>query len=245
MALINFQNVYVDFPVYNSNSKSLKNQLIKLATGGKIKECSRGYILIRALEDITFRLDDGDKLGLLGHNGAGKSTMLRLLSNVYNQTKGYKEVIGEIGSLIDTDFGIDLEFTGRENIYIRGALLGLSKKKIKNCINEIISFSELGNFIDMPLKTYSSGMHLRLAFSISTMINPEILLMDEWLSIGDKKFKKKSEFRLKKLIKSTNILVIASHSKELILKTCNRAIWLEHGCIKMYDTAKKVVENYF
>ncbi|MBJ7262416.1 MAG: ABC transporter ATP-binding protein, partial [Burkholderiaceae bacterium] len=148
-------------------------------------------------------------------------------------------------SLIDIGFGIDAESTGRENIYLRGALLGLTRSAIKNCLDEIIEFSELGDFIDMPLRTYSAGMHLRLAFAVSTVIRPEILLMDEWLSVGDEGFKVKAEQRLNDLVEATNILVIASHSKELILRTCNRVIWMEHGRVKMDGAPQEVVEHYF
>jgi len=191
------------------------------------------------------RFDDGARVGLLGHNGAGKSTMLRLLSGVYAPSSGHAEIKGDIGSLIDIGFGIDAESTGRENIYLRGALLGLTRAGIKDRVEEIIEFSELGDFIDMPLRTYSAGMHLRLAFAVSTVIRPEILLMDEWLSVGDEGFKAKAEKRLNDLVESTNILVIASHSKELVLRTCNRVIWLEHGRVKMDGAPEDIVEHYF
>jgi len=141
--------------------------------------------------------------------------------------------------------GIDHEATGRENIFLRGALLGLSKKEVVSKLDKIIEFSELGEFIDMPVRTYSSGMHLRLAFSVSTVIRPEILLMDEWLSVGDEAFKHKAQARLAELVQATKILVIASHSKELIMMTCNRVLWLEHGSIKMDGAPDVVCEAYF
>ena len=182
---------------------------------------------------------------MLGHNGAGKSTLLRLLSGVYEPSSGRAEIKGEIGSLIDVSFGIDPEASGRENIYLRGALLGLTRAEIKAKLDEIIDFSELGDFIDMPVRTYSSGMHLRLAFSVSTIIRPEILLMDEWLSVGDEGFRVRAEARMNELVESTHILVIASHSRELVRDTCNRAIWLEHGKIKMDGTPEEVTQAYF
>lgn len=147
--------------------------------------------------------------------------------------------------MIDISLGTDPEATGRENIYLRGALLGMTKSEINRSVNEIIEFSELGNFIDMPLRTYSTGMHLRLAFSVSTIVCPEILLMDEWLSVGDEGFKQKAEKRLSELVQATNILVVASHSKQLILNTCNRVIWLEHGQIRMDGDAQEVCTAYF
>ncbi len=245
MASIIFDNVLVDFPIYNSNTRSLKNKLIQVATGGQLGSDKHGRVVVRALENISFQLKDGDRVGLLGHNGAGKSTLLRLLGGVYEPTFGKSTIIGKIGSLIDISLGIDPETTGRDNIYIRGALLGLTRSQVKVKIDEIIDFSELGDFVDMPLRTYSTGMHMRLAFSVSTIIRPEILLMDEWLSVGDESFQHKVENRLNDLVSSAKILVIASHSKELLLRTCSRLIWLEHGRIKMDGTPETISSAYF
>jgi len=245
MTSIVFDNVSVDFPIYNSNTRSLKNKLIQVATGGQLGADKHGRVVVRALENINFELKDGDRVGLLGHNGAGKSTLLRLLGGVYEPTFGKSTIIGKIGSLIDISLGIDPETTGRDNIYIRGALLGLTRSQVKVKIDEIIDFSELGDFVDMPLRTYSTGMHMRLAFSVSTIIRPEILLMDEWLSVGDETFQHKVENRLNDLVSSAKILVIASHSKELLLKTCNRLIWLEHGRIKMDGHPNNISAAYF
>ncbi|MDF3942655.1 ABC transporter ATP-binding protein [Achromobacter denitrificans] len=245
MASIVFDQVCVDFPIYNASARSLKKRLFQVATGGQISANASGRVIIRAIEDLTLTIKNGDRVGLLGHNGAGKSTLLRLLSGVYEPSSGRAEIKGEIGSLIDVSFGIDPEASGRENIYLRGALLGLTRADIKAKLEEIIDFSELGDFIDMPVRTYSSGMHLRLAFSVSTIIRPEILLMDEWLSVGDEGFRVRAEARMNELVESTHILVIASHSRELIRETCNRAIWLEHGKIKMDGTPEDVTQAYF
>jgi lipopolysaccharide transport system ATP-binding protein len=245
MALIELKNICVDFPIYNGKSRSLKHRLMQVATGGQLAADSQGRVVVRALDDVSFTLKDGDRVGLLGHNGAGKSTMLRLLGGIYAPALGRLNVKGEIGSLIDISLGIDAEATGRENIYIRGALLGMSKAEMREKIDEIVDFSELGDFIDMPLRTYSTGMHMRLAFAVSTIVRPEILLMDEWLSVGDEGFKHKAEARMADLVKSSNILVIASHARELIQETCNRAIWLEHGKLKMDGEAELVTAAYF
>ena len=245
MATIEFKNVSVDIPVYNANSRSLKNRLIQASTGGILGSNERGFVVVKALDNLTFSLNDGDRVALLGHNGAGKSTLLRVLSGVYHPTSGSASVNGDVGSLIDVSLGIDPEATGRENIYIRGALLGLKHSEVHEKIQEIIDFSELGDFVDMPLRTYSSGMHLRLAFSVSTIVRPEVLLMDEWLSVGDESFKHKAEARLNDVVQATSILVIATHSRELVLKTCNRVIWLEHGCVKADGDAQKICAEYF
>jgi lipopolysaccharide transport system ATP-binding protein len=245
MAKIVFEDVRVDFPIYNANGRSLKKRLIQVATGGQLGADQQGRVVVRALDGLNFTLNNGDRVGLIGHNGAGKSTLLRVLAGVYTPSSGSALIRGEIGSLIDISLGIDTEATGRENIYLRGALLGLERAEITERIGDITEFSELGDFIDMPLRTYSSGMHLRLAFAVSTIVRPEILLMDEWLSVGDEGFKHKAEIRMNDLIDATKILVIASHSKELLLKTCNRAIWLEHGKIRMDSDPETVSKAYF
>jgi len=245
MATIEFHDVSVDIPIYNASTRSLKKRLLQVATGGQIGADAQGRVVVRALDRLSFSLKDGDRVGVVGHNGAGKSTLLRLLSGVYAPTEGSARIEGEIGSLIDISLGIDSEASGRENIYLRAALLGMSKSQINACIDEIISFSELGDFIDMPLRTYSSGMHLRLAFSVSTMVRPEILLMDEWLAVGDQGFTHKAESRLAELVQATNILVIASHSRDLINTTCNRVLWLEHGKVRMDGAPDEVLPVYF
>jgi lipopolysaccharide transport system ATP-binding protein len=245
MASIGIVNACIDFPIYNSHDRFLKKSLIQVATGGKLKADSKGSVSVRALDSLNLSISDGDRVGLIGHNGAGKSTLLRLLSGVYEPSFGTVCIQGGIGSLINISLGIDPESTGRENIHIRGALLGMTKAEISRHIEDVIDFSELGDFIDMPLRTYSTGMHLRLAFAVSTIVRPEILLMDEWLSVGDKGFKEKAENRITELVQSTNILVIASHSKELISKICNRVIWLEHGKIRMDGNTDSVLTAYF
>lgn len=244
MAHIVFDHVCVDFPIYNAKNRSLKNTVMQAATGGKVSFGAEGTV-IRSLDDVSFTLQDGDRVGLVGHNGAGKSTLLRALSQVYEPTSGCAKIQGEIGSLVDISLGIDAEATGRENIFIRGALLGLRRNEIEKKFDEIVDFSELGSFIDMPVRTYSSGMHLRLAFAVATIIRPEILLMDEWLSVGDASFNAKAEDRLTELVQSSRILVIASHSRELIEKTCNRALWFEHGRLKMDGTSEEVCKAYW
>lgn len=245
MAYINFNNVSIEFPIFNATGRSLTSNILKVATGGKLDADPNGRVLVKALTDVSFCLRDGDKVALLGHNGAGKSTMLRALGRVYSPSKGQAEIIGEIGSLIDISLGINPEATGRENVFIRGQLLGLTKQEITNKYEEIVEFAELGDFMKMPVRTYSSGMHLRLAFAVSTVVRPEILLMDEWLSVGDADFQHKAEARLRNLVSETKILAIATHSRELVEAVCTRAIWLEHGQVKMDGPVSEVVSAYF
>lgn len=245
MASVEFKNVCVDFPIYNANGRSLKKRLMQVATGGQLGSDPQGRVIVRAIDHLSFTLKDGDRVGLLGHNGAGKSTLLRLLSGAYEPSSGTAVSKGEVGSLIDISLGIDVEATGRDNIFLRGGLLGRTRAEISEKLDEIIEFSELGDFVDMPVRTYSSGMHLRLAFAVSTIVRPEILLMDEWLSVGDEAFKHKAESRLSEMVQATNILVIASHSKSMIMKSCNRAMWLEHGKILMDGDVEEVCSRYF
>jgi lipopolysaccharide transport system ATP-binding protein len=242
---INFTAVDVSFPIFNANGRSLTSRILEVATGGKLDADPNGKVVVRALSKLNFKIEHGERVGLLGHNGAGKSTLLRVLGRVYIPSGGVASIEGDVGSLIDISLGINPEATGRENIFIRGALLGLSKKEIRGKFDEIVEFSELGNFIEMPVRTYSSGMNLRLAFAVSTVVRPEILLMDEWLSVGDENFKLRAESRLANLVDSTKILVIATHSRELLESICTRAIWLEHGQIKMDGPVSEVSKAYF
>lgn len=242
---ISLENVSVDIPVFNSQGRSLKKTVMGIATGGKIGLTESGKTVIRSLNSINLNIFPHERVGLVGHNGAGKSTLLRVLGRVYTPSSGKAIIKGKIGSLIDISLGIDGEATGIENIFLRAALLGIPKKDVETALPEIIDFTQLGGFIEMPVRTYSTGMHMRLAFAVSTMISPDILLMDEWLSVGDGAFQKKAENRLNSLIERSNVLVIASHSRVLIEKCCTRVIWLEHGKIKMDGTPQEVCQRYF
>lgn len=245
MTLVEFTDVSVTIPVFNARGRSFSSNLLRVASGGKLDSDSRGNVRVNALEGVSFSLSSGDRVGLVGRNGAGKSSLLRALSGVYHPSRGTARVEGTVGSLIDLSLGINPEATGRENIFLRGALLGLSKEQLKQKYEEIVDFAELGDFIEMPVRTYSTGMHLRLAFSVSTVIEPEILLMDEWLSVGDEEFLSKAEARLSALVNSSKILVIASHSRSLIETLCNRVVWLENGKVKMDGVPNDVLPRYF
>ena len=223
------ERICVDFPIFNAPHRSLKKNLLRVATGGKISSEAGRRVIIRALDGIDFEIREGDRLGLTGHNGSGKSTLLRVLAGVYEPTSGTLVSHGRIASLLDISIGMDFESSGLENIYLRGLLMGLPRQMIREKIDEITSFSELGDYIEMPVRTYSSGMVMRLAFSITTSIETDILLMDEWLSVGDADFVKKAEDKLRSMISKTPILVIASHSAEILKDVCNRVLRLERG----------------
>ena len=245
MAYIKLKDVTVDIPIFNSQGRSLKKKVLGLATGGRVGLSETGKTIVRSLHNINLEVKSQDRLGIIGHNGAGKSTLLRVFGRVYEPTYGTSVILGNVGSLIGISLGIDSEATGIENIYIRAALLGIPQKTVDRQLDELIEFSGLGEFIGMPVRTYSTGMHMRLAFAVSTMITPDILLMDEWLSVGDESFQKKAEARLNGLIERSNILVIASHSRNLIERCCNKVLWLEKGEMKMLGPPEEVCPQYF
>jgi lipopolysaccharide transport system ATP-binding protein len=231
MAHIVLNQVGVEFPIYNARGRALKHFVFNAATGGRLLSDPQGRVVVRALEDITLSLKDGDRVALLGHNGSGKTTLLRVIAGAYRPSAGHIDTQGSIGSLIDIFLGADPEATGRENIYLRAAMMGMTRQQTDEVVEKVINFSELADFIEMPVRTYSTGMAFRLAFSISTMIRPDIVLMDEWLATGDVSFQTRVERRLNRVIEESKILVFATHSDSLAKKLCNKVFRLEHGRI--------------
>jgi len=231
MSCIKCENVSLLYPVYGASSRSLKRSLIAVATGGRISN-QGSTVEVQALSNINFELKTGDRLGLVGHNGSGKSTLLRVLAGIYKPQFGRLVVNGRVTSILDVALGMDPDATGYENIYLRGLLTGLSSAEIDSITPDIEDFTELGNFLRMPIKTYSSGMLLRLAFGLSTAISPEILLIDEVIGTGDSSFMDKAHDRIQKFIDQSSILVLTSHNRKVIEQFCNIVIWLEHGNIK-------------
>lgn len=210
-------------------------------TGGQI-DSARG--VVTALRDISFDLKEGDRLGLMGHNGAGKSTMLRMLAGAYPPTRGRVASQGSISTLFNSMPGLTTDGTGRENIITSALHLGLSRNEVRDKIDEIADFAELGEFLDLPVRTYSSGMLTRLGFSIATAIRPEILLLDEGLATGDARFGRKAQQKMDELVASSSILVIASHSEALLARMCTRCILLEHGRIIADGEPNTVFDHY-
>ncbi|MBX9400135.1 ABC transporter ATP-binding protein [Lysobacter sp. BMK333-48F3] len=231
MAKISVRNCTLDYPLYGVSSRSLKKMVISAATGGRIAANSREITVVRALSSLDLEALPGDRVGLWGHNGSGKTTLLRALAGIYAPSEGSIELTGSVASLIDPAMGFELDASGHENITLRGLLHGMSREQIESLRSDIAEFSGLGDYLDLPVRVYSSGMQMRLAFSIVTAVSADIILMDEWLSVGDAEFSAKAEGRLRNLIDNAKIIVLASHNLDLIRSVCNRVITLEHGKI--------------
>lgn len=228
-AHISAKNISVEFPIYENSHRSLKKKVLNLTTGGRIGSDAGKHPIVRALDDLSFDFSHGERVGLTGHNGSGKTTLLRVLSGVYAPVRGGLSIRGKIASLLDVSMGLDPDATGFENIYLRGIMDGLKPSDIRDKTDEIADFTDLGDYLNLPVRTYSSGMMLRLAFAISTSVEADILIMDEWLSVGDADFSAKAAERLDRLVSKAGILVIASHDPNLINRVCSRRIHLEHG----------------
>ncbi len=245
MASVEVKNVDLVFPVYGIQ-KSLRKSMFTAAVGGIINKNKnkKRQVSVTALQNVNFTLSDGDRLGIIGPNGAGKSTLLRLLAGIFHPTNGIVSVDGRVSSLFTSGVGMDLEDSGYENIYTCGLYLGLSNKEIHQIVPEIEEFTELGDFLSLPVRTYSTGMMVRLAFAITTAIHPEILLLDEGLGAGDAKFAEKANQRVNDLIGRASILVIASHSDNLIEKFCNKAMFLNEGQLIALGPVDEVTTLY-
>jgi ABC-type polysaccharide/polyol phosphate transport system ATPase subunit len=237
MTQLKVENAWVEFGISLPRGMSAN----VASTGGQI-DTGRG--VVTALREISFHLKEGDRLGLMGHNGAGKSTMLRMLSGAYPPTRGRVVSVGSISTLFNTMPGLNLDGTGRENLITSGLRLGLSRRIILSKMDEIVDFAELGDFIDLPVRIYSAGMMTRLGFSIATAVEPEILLLDEGLATGDAQFAQKAQEKMDSLISRSAILVIASHSEALLARMCNRCLLLEHGQVLADGVANELFDTY-
>lgn len=237
MAHIKFNKVTLHYPIYNARSMSLRNQLVRISTGGTLSHETRDIVTVRALNDVSFELHDGDAVGLVGHNGAGKTTLLRTMAGIYTPLTGEVDVAGSVSTIIELGAGMDPELSGYENIVRMGLLFGHSAEEMTNAVPDIESFTELGNFLATPVRTYSAGMTMRLMFAVATAIKPEILLIDEMFGAGDENFQEKARRRMEELIGKAKILVFASHSRELIRKYCRRVFILEHGNLEVKDAS--------
>ena len=238
----------LDYPIYGYGALSLKKSMLGLAArtvGGGLWANNADKLVVRALQGVSFKLEDGDRLALIGHNGAGKSTLLRCLAGLYPATSGKLFINGTISTFFDIGLGLDPEATGRKNIQMLGLLKGMSLSEIKAREPEIVEFSGLGEFINLPAKTYSSGMIGRLIFSVATASEPDVLLMDEWLSAGDNSFIEAAANRVESMVTKSRIMVLASHSPDILRRFCNKGMVLERGKISYYGPINDAMAQYY
>jgi len=237
---ITVKDLTLRFPVYGVDAKSLKKHLARVAIGGRLSSAHHGTAEVTAISGLSMTLKAGDRLGLIGHNGSGKTTLLRALSGAYEPDEGQIEVKGRIAPLLDLSLGIDPSATGLENIRLRGRIAGLTTKEIDSKMEEIGRFTGLGPFLAMPLKTYSAGMAARLAFAVATAVDADVLLMDEWIAVGDADFQKIAHQRLLSLVERAGILVLASHDMDLIRLYCNKVMRMEGGVASPVTSIKNL-----
>ncbi|PKU25411.1 ABC transporter ATP-binding protein [Telmatospirillum siberiense] len=244
MSFLRLRNVSIHFPIYQGGSRSLKKTVLASTSRGNLARDAAERIIVRALDSVDLDIESGDRLALIGPNGSGKSTMLRTLAGIYEPTSGDLYAEGRICSLLDSTVGMNPDATGQENIVLRGMYLGIHPASMAQYVDEIAEFTELGDYLEMPVRTYSAGMAIRLAFGISTCICPDILLMDEWLAAGDTHFLDKAQRRLESFVRESSLLVLASHSLPLLEKWCNHAVFLYQGRIVAQGTVKDVWQEY-
>ena len=242
MAEITVDNVTLRYPIHNSASLSIK-QRVAAHLGGRLAHHSKA-LYVEALNGVSCRVEKGQRLGVIGKNGAGKSTLLKVVAGVYPPTKGTVSVTGKITPFTDINLGMDHEATGRENIIYRMIFMGRTFREAHDMVDQIVEYSELGSLIDMPVHTYSQGMFMRLAFAISTSVNPEIMIMDEMIGVGDRHFMEKANRKIQTLVDNASILMIASHNREIIKQFCTHAVWLENGHVKNFGEVAPVLAAY-
>lgn len=240
MALIELDRVCLEFRVRQFKRLTLKEFLVR----GMFTRTANPIVHVHALQDVSLRVGEGERLGVLGHNGAGKSTLLKLLAGVYPPSSGRRRVVGRISSLFDIALGFEPDSNGWDNIYNRGYLQGESPQSIRRKIDEIAGFSELGQFLDLPVRYYSAGMMVRLAFSIATAIEPEVLIVDEVLAVGDLAFQQKAARRIKEMMAKARLIVMVSHDLESLVNLSTRCLWMDHGRVRMDGEPHQVVHAY-
>lgn len=243
MANLVIDNLHVSFPLYHGESRSLKKTVFAAASG-RLGQDQKHRLVVEALRGVSFNLRTGERLGLIGSNGAGKTTLLRGMAGIYEPVTGRITIDGAVTALLDPGQGMNGDLTGRENIRLRGLFNGFTDAQIRQLQADVAAFSDLNQFLELPVRTYSSGMVVRLGFALATAIKPQILLMDEWILAGDAAFLDKARHRLETMVRGAEILVLSSHSAEIILQWCNRVIWMENGQIRADGTPETVLQAY-
>ena len=246
MATVILENVSAHFPIYGVQQLSLRSTIFRRATGGSIQREGKhnDRVTVRALNDVSLTLHDGDRVGLLGHNGAGKSTLLKLMAGIYQPVAGIIKVEGRVTPLFDSMPGLDGEDSGYENIITSGMLIGMTRQQIEAKIPEIEEFCELGEYLALPVRTYSTGMAMRLGFALVTALDPGVLLIDEGIGTGDQRFAERAEARMKDFIGRSRVMVLASHSDRMIKSMCNKAIIMEAGRVRAFGPVDEVCDQY-
>ena len=243
MARIVAEDISVDFPLYHGSARSLKKTVFAVAAG-RLGEDGQRRTVVQALRNISFKLRSGDRLGLIGTNGAGKTTLLRTLAGIYEPVGGRVMVDGSLNALLDTQLGMNPDLTGRENILLRGLYSGLNAAQIRRLEEDVQDFAEPGEFMELPVRLYSSGMVIRLGFALATAVNPQVLLMDEWFMAGDIRFVAKAMGRMENVVRGAEILVLSSHQNQAVRDWCTRVIWLDHGRVRADGPASEVLDEY-
>jgi len=241
---LRLRDVSLEFPIYQGSSRSLKKLLLATSTQGNLSRDAFNRINVRALDGLTLDIEDGDRLGIIGFNGAGKTTLLKVLSGIYEPTRGRLHTSGKVSAILDASVGLNPEATGWENIILRGMYLDIHPREMRRLASDIAAFTELHHHLDMPVRTYSAGMMIRLAFAVSTCVPPEILVMDEWLAAGDAHFLERARQRMDGFVRNSSIMVFASHTMDLIKEWCNRCIYLRQGRIVAAGETKDVIRAY-
>lgn len=244
MAFVKLEDVHVEFPIYSIRGRSLRDLIVRRSIRGRLSTDGGGVLRVKALNEIALDVNEGDRIGLMGPNGSGKSTLLRVMAGILEPYRGNVTICGRVGAILDLTLGMEPELTARENAFLRGRVLGLSTEEIRSVLGPLEQFVELGASFDLPVRTYSSGMIMRLAFGITTSVESDILIIDEVVGAGDQGFVKKAADRLDALIGRSRILVMASHNMDFLEKSCNKGCFLTEGRVAAIGPIKDVIGEY-
>lgn len=241
---LSLQNVSLVFRVYGIGSRSLKKKIISFGTGGRLARDAANHFVVHALNNLSLDLKEGDRLGIMGRNGSGKSTLLRTMAGIFQPHTGQVTVSGRIAAIIDSGIGLETHATGLENIRSRAVLMGVPRSGWASFFERVTELSELGDYLSLPVHTYSSGMLMRLNFAMSVSIDPDILILDEWLSVADQTFRNKAEHHMSQLVDKSRVLVLASHNLDLVERLCNRGLYLDGGYARFAGSIQETIAAY-
>jgi lipopolysaccharide transport system ATP-binding protein len=244
MARIELNAVTLDYAVYSVRAQSLRSAVMNMAVGGRLLKNQRDTTVVRALSNVSLKLEEGDRLGIIGHNGSGKTTLLKVLAGIYEPSSGLIEIEGKVNSIVAMGLGMDVEAPGTQNVRNMGMLQGMSKREVERRLPSIVEFAELGPFIHMPVKTYSAGMTARLMFAVATDSDADILVMDEWIGAGDASFHEKAADRMNRMVEGAKILVLATHNAPLVQRVCNKVCVMEAGQVAYFGPTEEYFQQH-